>query len=243
MEEQNRNKETAPGEARRPSSVEEAEAAIEAVLFAMGDSVELGRIAKAIGHDTETTRRILNHMVEKYNTKDRGIHIVELENAYQMCTKQEYYDYLVNIAMQPKKAVLTDVMMETLSIIAYKQPVTKQEIDKIRGVKSDPAVNRLVEYGLVYEAGRLDAPGRPALFATTEEFLRRFGVSSMVDLPTMNPEQEEEIIQEVEEELQMKLGAQEDADGSEPESVSEAVEEVLKERDEEEESYDAEDQN
>ena len=79
MEEQNRNKETAPGEARRPSSVEEAEAAIEAVLFAMGDSVELGRIAKAIGHDTETTRRILNHMMEKYNTKDRGIHIVELE--------------------------------------------------------------------------------------------------------------------------------------------------------------------
>ena len=149
MEEQNRNKETAPGEARRPSSVEEAEAAIEAVLFAMGDSVELGRIAKAIGHDTETTRRILNHMMEKYNTKDRGIHIVELENAYQMCTKQEYYDYLVNIAMQPKKAVLTDVMMETLSIIAYKQPVTKQEIDKIRGVKSDHAVNKLVEYKLV----------------------------------------------------------------------------------------------
>ena len=155
MEEQNRNKETALGEARRPSSVEEAEAAIEAVLFAMGDSVELGRIAKAIGHDTETTRRILNHMMEKYNTKDRGIHIVELENAYQMCTKQEYYDYLVNIAMQPKKAVLTDVMMETLSIIAYKQPVTKQEIDKIRGVQSDHAVNKLVEYDLVQELGRL----------------------------------------------------------------------------------------
>ena len=154
MEEQNRNKETALGEARRPSSVEEAEAAIEAVLFAMGDSVELGRIAKTIGHDTETTRRILNHMMEKYNTKDRGIHIVELENAYQMCTKQEYYDYLVNIAMQPKKAVLTDVMMETLSIIAYKQPVTKQEIDKIRGVKSDHAVNKLVEYNLVQELGR-----------------------------------------------------------------------------------------
>ena len=163
MEEQNRNKETAPGEARRPSSVEEAEAAIEAVLFAMGDSVELGRIAKAIGHDTETTRRILNHMMEKYNTKDRGIHIVELENAYQMCTKQEYYDYLVNIAMQPKKAVLTDVMMETLSIIAYKQPVTKQEIDKIRGVKSDHAVNKLVEYNLVQELGRLDASIPPTI--------------------------------------------------------------------------------
>lgn len=164
MEEQNRNKETAlvrqdalfgrgGGSSHRGSP------------FAMGDSVELGRIAKAIGHDTETTRRILNHMMEKYNTKDRGIHIVELENAYQMCTKQEYYDYLVNIAMQPKKAVLTDVMMETLSIIAYKQPVTKQEIDKIRGVKSDHAVNKLVEYNLVQELGRLDAPGRPVCSA------------------------------------------------------------------------------
>lgn len=107
----------------------------------------------------------------------------------------------------------------------------------------------LVEYGLVYEAGRLDAPGRPALFATTEEFLRRFGVSSMVDLPTMNPEQEEEIIQEVEEELQMRLGAQEE-EVSDLVSMSDAVEEVLKERNEEIEEYEekeesehAEDQN
>ena len=185
MEEQNRNKETAPGEARRPSSVEEAEAAIEAVLFAMGDSVELGRIAKAIGHDTETTRRILNHMMEKYNTKDRGIHIVELENAYQMCTKQEYYDYLVNIA--------------------YKQPVTKQEIDKIRGVKSDHAVNKLVEYNLVQELGRLDAPGRPIVFGTTEEFLRNFGVDSTDNLPEISPVKMEDFRAEVEEEMQIKL--------------------------------------
>lgn len=145
--------------------------------------------------------------------------------------------------------MLTDVIMETLSIIAYRQPVTKMEIGKIRGVNSDHAVNRLVEYGLVYEAGRLDAPGRPALFATTEEFLRRFGVSSMVDLPTMNPEQEEEIIQEVEEELQMRLGAQEE-EVNDPVSMSDAVEEVLKERNEEIEEYEekeesehAEDQN
>ena len=168
MEEQNRNKETALGEARRPSSVEEAEAAIEAVLFAMGDSVEL-------------------------------------ENAYQMCTKQEYYDYLVNIAMQPKKAVLTDVMMETLSIIAYKQPITKQEIDKIRGVKSDHAVNKLVEYNLVQELGRLDAPGRPIVFGTTEEFLRNFGVDSTDNLPEISPVKMEDFRAEVEEEMQIKL--------------------------------------
>ena len=85
--------------------------------------------------------------------------------------------------------------METLSIIAYKQPSTKMEIEKIRGVKSDHAVNRLIEYNLVYEVGRLDAPGRPALFATREEFLRRFGVGSTQDLPDLNPEQAGEIVQ------------------------------------------------
>ena len=138
-------------------------------------------------------------MMEKYNTKDRGIHIVELENAYQMCTKQEYYDYLVNIAMQPKKAVLTDVMMETLSIIAYKQPVTKQEIDKIRGVKSDHAVNKLVEYNLVQELGR------PIVFGTTEEFLRNFGVDSTDNLPEISPVKMEDFRAEVEEEMQIKL--------------------------------------
>ena len=137
--------------------------------------------------------------------KDRGIHIVELENAYQMCTKQEYYDYLVNIAMQPKKAVLTDVMMETLSIIAYKQPITKQEIDKIRGVKSDHAVNKLVEYNLVQELGRLDAPGRPIVFGTTEEFLRNFGVDSTDNLPEISPVKMEDFRAEVEEEMQIKL--------------------------------------
>ena len=130
---------------------------------------------------------------------------MELENAYQMCTKQEYYDYLVNIAMQPKKAVLTDVMMETLSIIAYKQPVTKQEIDKIRGVKSDHAVNTLVEYNLVQELGRLDAPGRPIVFGTTEEFLRNFGVDSTDNLPEISPVKMEDFRAEVEEEMQIKL--------------------------------------
>ena len=124
-----------------------------------------------------------------------------------MCTRTGYYENLIRVAATPKKQVLTDVILETLAIIAYKQPVTKADIEKIRGVKSDHAVNRLIEYNLVYEAGRLDAPGRPALFATTEEFLRRFGVSSTVDLPDIDPEQEEEIRTEVEEELNLKLDA------------------------------------
>ena len=133
--EENRNQKTdSYGEVHRPDTVEHTKAAIEAVLFAMGDSLELSKIAKAIGHDTETTRKVLQNMMDDYQKEDRGIRIIELENAYQLCTKQEYYEYLVNIALQPKKAVLSDVMMETLSIIAYKQPVTKIEIEKIRGL-------------------------------------------------------------------------------------------------------------
>ena len=102
---------------------------------------------------------------------------------------------------QPKKLVLTDVLLETLSIIAYKQPVTKAEIEKIRGVSCDHAVSKLVEYNLVSELGRLDAPGRPMLFGTTEEFLRSFGIHSLEELPEMSPVQMEEFKQEAEEEV------------------------------------------
>lgn len=204
--EENRNQKTdSYGEVHRPDTVEHTKAAIEAVLFAMGDSLELSKIAKAIGHDTETTRKVLQNMMDDYQKEDRGIRIIELENAYQLCTKQEYYEYLVNIALQPKKAVLSDVMMETLSIIAYKQPVTKIEIEKIRGVKSDHAVNKLIEYNLVQEVGRLDAPGRPILLGITEEFLRNFGVDSTDNLPTINPVKLEDFKAEAEEEIQIRL--------------------------------------
>ena len=122
-----------------------------------------------------------------------------------MCTKKETYEYLIRVATQPKKHALTDILLETLSIIAYKQPVTKLEIEKIRGVKSDHAVNKLVEYNLVCERGRLDAPGKPILFGTTEEFLRRFSIPSLDDLPSPNPEQVETFKEEAEEEVELKL--------------------------------------
>ena len=132
-------------------SLEQMEGIIEAVLFTMGDSVEAGKLADAIEQDVDTTVKIVHNLMDKYESENRGIRIIELENSFQLCTKQEYYEYLVEIALQPKKAVLTDVMLETLSIIAYKQPVTKQEIEKIRGVKCDHAINKLVEYNLVQE--------------------------------------------------------------------------------------------
>ena len=185
--------------------LEKREAAIEAILFTMGDAVEAEKIAAAIELDTPSTEKLLHEMMERYREEDRGIQMIELDHSYQLCTKKEYYETLIKIARQPQKIVLTDVLMETLSIIAYKQPVTKIEIEKIRGVKSDHAVNKLVEFGLVKELGRLDAPGKPLLFGTTEEFLRHFGVQSLEELPVINPMQVEDFKSEAEEEVEMKL--------------------------------------
>ena len=203
----------------------EQEAVLEAVLFTMGRSVELSQLAAAIGQSLETAAKAMERLSRRYEESGAcGMQILHLEDSYQMCTKSKYYENLIQVASAPKKQVLTEVMLETLSMIAYKQPVTKLEIEKIRGVKSDHAVNRLIEYNLVYEAGRLDAPGRPALFATTEEFLRRFGVGSTEDLPSMNPEQREEIKAEVEEELQLQ-----------PEELEQLAREAQREKEEAEE--------
>lgn len=185
--------------------IDRLEGIIEAILFTMGDSVEVEKIAAAIEHDVKTTEKIIHNMMDRYETEDRGIRIIELDHSFQMCTKTELYDYLIKVAKQPKKYVLTDVMLETLSIIAYRQPVTRLEIEKIRGVKSDHAVNKLIEYDLVCEVGRMDAPGKPILFGTTEEFLRRFGVQSVEELPGIEAEKMETFKEEAEEEAQLKL--------------------------------------
>ena len=181
------------------------EAVVEAVLFTMGKSVELRQLAIATGQSEEETRQAVERLKARYDKEERGMEIIELEDSYQMCTRTGFYENLIRVAASPKKQVLSEVVLETLSIIAYKQPVTKMEIEKIRGVKSDHAVNRLVEYNLVQEVGRLDAPGHPALFATTEEFLRRFGIGSTENLPDMDPVREEEIRVEVEEEMEVRF--------------------------------------
>lgn len=191
------------GETQEPA--ENLDAVLEAVLFAMGNSVELTRLADTIGESREKTLARIHGMMERYEKEDRGIRIMQLEDSFQLCTKKEYYDYLIRIAMHPAKPVLTDVMLETLSIIAYKQPVTKAEIEKIRGVNSSHAVNRLVEYDLVRELGRLDAPGRPILFGTTEAFLRTFGVEAIGELPEIDPVRLADFKAEAEEEVRMEV--------------------------------------
>lgn len=182
------------------------EAAITAILFAMGDSVEYKKISEAIGYSIQETKDIIYKMRDKYESdNDFGLTIVEFEDSVQMCSKTEMYEYLVKVAKTPKNMRLSDTALETLSIIAYKQPVTRAEIEKIRGVSCDHAINKLIEFGLITELGRLNAPGRPLLFGTTEEFLRSFGVKSIEDLPIIAPERLEEFKKEAAEEIQLKL--------------------------------------
>ena len=186
--------------------VENPKAVVEAVLFAMGNSVELKKLASVLNMSDTETKALIGSMQEEYNSDvNRGITIVELEGSIQMCSKTEMYEHHMKIATVPKHYSLTDTVLETLSIVAYKQPVTRIEIEKIRGVNCDHAVNKLLEYGLITELGRLDAPGRPLLFGTTEEFLRCFGVKSLDELPTVSAERLEEFKKEAAEEIQLSL--------------------------------------
>ena len=174
---------------------------LEAVLFTMGESVSLKRLAEVLEIDPAELKGILMEMQEDYRQESRGITLIELEDSWQICTKIETYDYVRKLVNQPRKRSLTDVMLETLSIIAYKQPVTKQEIEAIRGVKCDFAVNKLIEYNLVRELGRKNTIGRPIVFGTTEDFLRCFGVSSIDELPDIDEVMKQTFMEEAVEEL------------------------------------------
>ena len=185
--------------------LQQLEAQIEAILFTMGEAIEVERIAKALGHDADTIRKVVRNMMDRYDALDRGIQIIELDDAFQMCTKQTMYDAIVKIHHIPKKHVLTDVLLETLSIVAYKQPITRTEIEAIRGVSCEHVINKLVEYRLIKEVGRMNVPGKPILFGTTEEFLRNFGLVSLEELPIVKPDKIEDFKVEVEEEIQLKL--------------------------------------
>ena len=188
-----------------PASTEEGAAIIEAILFTMGESVDTERLARVLGVQKNELSSYIDYLKEKYERAESGIGFLELEGAVQLCTKKEMYPYLIQIAKAPKKVTLTDSLLETLSIVAYKQPITRIEIERIRGVNSDHSVNRLIELNLIQEIGRMDAPGRPLMFGTTEEFLRSFGVKNLDELPSLNAVQVEEFKREAEDEVNVKL--------------------------------------
>lgn len=207
-------------------SLQEEEDLLEALLFSLGRTVSLEEMAICLHMGVDGAELAAERLRKKYEERQGGLLIRKLEGKYQMVSHPKTYDALIRVVKQSRKPVLSDVHLETLSIIAYCQPVTKAEVERIRGVKSDHAVNRLVEFGLIEEVGRLDAPGRPVLFGTTEEFLTRFGVDSLASLPSLPKDLEKLLEEEVTEELKDSLGL-------EPEKVEEAKEERLEEQKEE----------
>lgn len=163
--------------------INDIQAAIEAILFAAGDPVPLEKLALALEMDKKTVRSLLTGMSDEWERKKRGIRIREVKDAFFLATSPDQYEYISRIFEPRQKSALSQASMEALSIIAYNQPITRADIEQIRGVNSDSAINRLAERNLIREAGRLDAPGKPVLFETTEEFLKSFGLRSIEDLP------------------------------------------------------------
>lgn len=185
-ETQNQKKSTppVPEEAVREVPQEEWEAVAEALLFSAGDSIALVHIAKTLGVDQQTAQQVVEGLAAKYDEQKRGIRIIRAGRAYQMTSRPEYYPYIGQMYKSEVASIrLTDTQLEILAIIAYRQPITKMEIEEIRGVRSDAVVNRLMEYGLIEEKGRLKAPGRPVQFGTTEEFLKFFGIEDLKQMP------------------------------------------------------------
>ena len=174
------------GEIVTDMEIKEIEAILEGVLFAMGEAVSIEKLSDIIEVDKSTLQSILNRMMDYYNFERRGIQIIQLENCYQLCTRPEYYEYVKKVVQRKHSQGLSAAALETLAIIAYNQPITRSKIEYIRGVNSDGALNRLIERELVEEIGRLDAPGKPALFGTTQEFLRCFGLKTLEELPEIH---------------------------------------------------------
>lgn len=163
--------------------IRDIQAIIEAVLFASGDPVDIERLADIVDVDKKSLREILKKMTDNYNYERRGIHLIRMEDSYQLSTRGEYAEYVSRLLDPPRKQNLSNAALEVLSIVAYKQPVTRSSIEHIRGVNCDYIVNRLIERNFIEEKGRLDAPGRPILFGTTTHFLRIFGLSELSELP------------------------------------------------------------
>ncbi len=161
------------------------EGAIEAILFAAGYPVKYAKIAEVLGLDLRNTKTLIQHMSSEYNSEKskRGIYLLTFEDTCQLCTKEPYAPYIREALGIKRGGNLSASSMEVLAVVAYNQPVTRTFVDKVRGVDSSYAVNSLIDKGLIEACGRLDAPGRPMLYATTDKFLRVFGITSLSELP------------------------------------------------------------
>ena len=165
--------------------IEELKSIIESILFAAGRVVEMRELEIATEVPEKDLEAIIESMQEEYKQKNRGIELIKIKNGYQLCSKKENYDYICQVIDKRNKPKLSNAALETLSIIAYNPKIARAEIEAIRGVNVDATIYKLLEYGLIEEAGKLDLPGRPMGYQTTDEFLKMFGYSSLEDLPEL----------------------------------------------------------
>ena len=184
-EEKNTNKEKSPVDTNGIEQIKSIEGAIEAILYAAGYPVKYEKIAEVLGLDLKNTKTLISHMAEVYNAEGskHGISLLTFDETCQFCTKEQYAPYIREALGIRRGGNLSASSMEVLAIVAYNQPVTRSFIDQVRGVDSSYAVNSLIDKALIASCGRLDAPGRPMLYATTEKFLRVFGLRSLSELP------------------------------------------------------------
>lgn len=166
--------------------------AIESMLFVSGEPLALRELSNNLELKEKNVEEILSEMANEYEDKSRGIRLISINGAYQLVTKSENSDFVQKLLKKNKKHSLSQASIESLAIIAYKQPITRIDIDEIRGVKSESAIARLIERGLIKDIGRLEVPGRPILYGTTDEFLRQFGLKTIKELPSLDLYSDEE---------------------------------------------------
>ena len=165
--------------------LEKIKAVIEAILFACGREVTIREFMSALELNEEDIIKMMEEMKTEYEKAGHGIQLIRVKDAYQLCSKQEYYEYIYPILDKRSKPNLSNAALETLAIIAYNAGITRAEIDSIRGVNSDATIYKLLEYNLIEEAGKLDAPGRPTTYRTSNQFLKMFGYASLEELPDL----------------------------------------------------------
>ena len=182
--------------------LEKIESIIESILFAAGRMVSIEEMELVLEVSKTDLEKILEKMQEEYKAINRGIELIKLNNGYQLCSKKENYEYIYQIIDKRNTPKLSNAALETLSIIAYNPKISRAEIEAIRGVNVDATIYKLLEYGLIEEAGKLDLPGKPMSYKTSEEFLRLFGYSSLDELPELPKYKMDENHQIVIEELE-----------------------------------------
>ena len=201
--------------------LEKIESIIESILFAAGRMVSIEEMELALEISKEDIEKIIEKMQEEYKDAKRGIELIKLNNGYQLCSKKENYDYIYQIIDKRNKPKLSSAALETLSIIAYNPKISRAEIEAIRGVSVDATIYKLLEYGLIEEAGKLDLPGKPMSYKTSDEFLKMFGYSSLDELPELPRYKMDENHQIVIEELEENNEDVQEKDEEQKENVEE----------------------